>query len=73
MIGFAARAAREIGLNKRDKVFEQFPDHGQRTQVTRLFWSIYILDHHWSLSLGFPFVLQDVDLQYGVSKPVSLP
>ncbi|KAH8597525.1 fungal-specific transcription factor domain-containing protein [Bisporella sp. PMI_857] len=61
-IGFAARVAIELGLHRKDSLYQNFPDKESREWALRLFWCIYVLDRRWSLGTGMPFALHDSDM-----------
>lgn len=69
-IGSAVRAAEELGLNLQQKVEKMFPRYRERKSVQQLYWSIYILDHCWSLHMGFNPAIRDTDATVGIAKPV---
>lgn len=39
------------------------------TQCRNLWWSLYIIDHHFSPSLGLPMALQDTDITTPIDPP----
>ena len=62
----------EKGLHRQEILFKTFPDEKERFWVTRLFWSIYILDRRWSFGTGMPFAIQDTDIDPSLPEPVSI-
>ncbi|KAH8697244.1 putative fungal-specific transcription factor [Talaromyces proteolyticus] len=74
IIGLAARMCLELGLHRRDAVAKVFSAEADRSQITRLFWSVYSLDRRWSFGTGLPFVIQDEDIDPTLPEPDdSLP
>lgn len=69
VIGLTARMCLELGLHRRDALKKSFPDD-QWSDVSKIFWSIYILDRRWSLGTGLPFVIQDEDIDSNLPEPV---
>ncbi|KAL2068427.1 hypothetical protein VTL71DRAFT_16525 [Oculimacula yallundae] len=61
-IGFAARLALEIGLHRREILFQTLSDPQEREWAIKLFWCIYVLDRRWSFGIGMPFAIQDSDI-----------
>jgi hypothetical protein len=70
IIGLAARMCLELGLHRRDAVMRSFPSESDRLWVSKIFWSIYILDRRWSFGTGLPFVFQDDDIDPTLPEPV---
>lgn len=62
----------ELGLHRQDALFKTVTDEGERSRVTKLFWSIYVLDRRWSFGTGMPFALQDADIDPNLPEPVSI-
>lgn len=69
-VGFAYRSAVELGLHLQRNVDEMFPSPRQRQSIRQLFWSIYILDHCWSLHCGLGPAVREVDPKLGIAEPV---
>ncbi|KAH8666015.1 hypothetical protein BGZ60DRAFT_378403 [Tricladium varicosporioides] len=61
----------ELGLHRRDSLFKVVQDEHERAEVTKLFWSIYVLDRRWSFGTGMPFALQDADIDPNLPEPDS--
>lgn len=61
MCGIASRLAMELGLHKQHALVNGLYDY-TRTELTRLSWSIYVLDCLWSCATGLPRGVQDLDL-----------
>jgi hypothetical protein len=72
-LGLPARMCLELGLHRRDALFKFFPDEAERSQVTAIFWSVYVMDRRWSLNAGLPFLIQDGDIDPTLPEPVSTP
>lgn len=72
VIGLAARLSLEMGLHRRESLAKKVQDEKRRSQATRLFWSIYVLDRRWSFGTGMPFAIRDDDIDPVLPKPVSL-
>ena len=70
--GLASRMCYEKGLHRQEILFQTFPDEKERFWVTRLFWSIYILDRRWSFGTGMPFAIQDNDIDPTLPEPVRV-
>lgn len=68
--GLAARQCLELGLHRRQSLMKLFPSDEERSWVTKLFWSIYVLDRRWSMGTGMPFALQDADIDPNLPEPV---
>lgn len=60
----------ELGLHRRDSFFKVVTDERERVAVTKLFWSIYVLDRRWSFGTGMPFAIQDSDIDPSLPEPV---
>lgn len=71
VIGLAARMCLEMGLHRRNALKKSFPIEDQWSDISKVFWSIYILDRRWALGLGLPFVIQDEDIDPNLPEPVS--
>lgn len=71
IIGQVARMCIELGLHRRDSLFMVVKDEEQRSNVIKLFWSVYVLDRRWSFGTGMPFALQDADIDPSLPEPVS--
>lgn len=69
IIGHTARMCMELGLHRRDAFLKRVTDGAERTSVTKLFWSIYVLDRRWSFGTGMPFALQDDDIDDALPEP----
>jgi hypothetical protein len=63
--------ALEMGLHRKESLFQTFPNPESRVWPIRLFWCIYVLDRRWSFGTGMPFALQDSDIDPELPKPVS--
>ena len=70
-IGIVERMCLEIGLNRRETL-----DHpalvsaaGGKDRLSRLFWSVYILDLRWSFGTGMPFALEESDIDPWLPEP----
>lgn len=72
VIGLAARMCLELGLHHRNALKKSFPVEDQWSDISKVFWSIYILDRRWALGIGLPFVIQDEDIDSNLPEPVSL-
>lgn len=73
VVGLAARMCFELGLHRRDALKVSFPIEDQWPDVSKVFWSVYILDRRWSLGTGLPFGIQDEDIDPNLPGPVSSP
>lgn len=60
----------ELGLHRRDSFFKVVTDERERIAITKLFWSIYVLDRRWSFGTGMPFAIQDSDIDPSLPEPV---
>ncbi|KAF7860778.1 hypothetical protein EAF04_008296 [Stromatinia cepivora] len=70
IIGQVARMSIELGLHRRDSFFKVvIDDERERMAITKLFWSIYVLDRRWSFGTGMPFALQDSDIDPNLPEP----
>ncbi|KAH6683867.1 fungal-specific transcription factor domain-containing protein [Halenospora varia] len=69
VIGFASKAAIELGLHRREMYFANFKDHEMRLWANKTFWCIYVLDRRWSFGTGLPFTIQDHDIDPELPKP----
>lgn len=70
IIGQVARMSIELGLHRRDSFFKVVTDERERIAITKLFWSIYVLDRRWSFGTGMPFAIQDSDIDPSLPEPV---
>ncbi|KAK4187721.1 putative fungal-specific transcription factor domain protein [Podospora australis] len=68
-IGIAARLAVEMGLHRKESLFENFPDEKERMSALSLFWCVYVLDRRWGLGNGLPFALVDRDIDPELPEP----
>lgn len=71
VIGLTARLCLELGLH-RAETYQKISDEQDRTSALKLFWSVYVLDHRWSMGTGMSFALQDADLDENLPTIVSL-
>lgn len=71
-IGFAVRTAVELGLYLQRNVEKMFPSPQQQRSIRELYWCIYVLDHCWSLHMGFGPAMKDVDPEIGIAEPVRM-
>ncbi|THV44094.1 hypothetical protein BGAL_0736g00020 [Botrytis galanthina] len=69
IIGQVVRMSIELGLHRRDSFFKVVTDERERVAVTKLFWSIYVLDRRWSFGTGMPFAIQDSDIDPSLPEP----
>ncbi|ATZ54765.1 hypothetical protein BCIN_11g01030 [Botrytis cinerea B05.10] len=69
IIGQVARMSIELGLHRRDSFFKVVTDERERIAITKLFWSIYVLDRRWSFGTGMPFAIQDSDIDPSLPEP----
>lgn len=60
-----------MGLHRGDILARTLMSEEERSQASRLFWSIYVLDRRWSFGTGMPFAIQDSDIDPGLPEPVS--
>lgn len=65
-----ARLCLELGLHRSETYATKFKDERERTGAVKLFWSVYVLDHRWSMGTGMSFALQDADLDKTLPTPV---
>lgn len=70
LIGLTARHCLELGLH-RAQTYQKFEPEKERSAALKLFWSIFVLDHRWSIGTGMSFALQDADLDKNLPPPVS--
>ena len=61
-----------MGLHRREILARTLLNEEERSQATKLFWSIYVLDRRWSFGTGMPFAIQDTDIDPALPEPVSL-
>ncbi|KAG4025101.1 hypothetical protein MFRU_066g00040 [Monilinia fructicola] len=69
IIGQVVRMSIELGLHRRDSFLKVVVDGRERMAITKLFWSIYVLDRRWSFGTGMPFALQDSDIDPNLPEP----
>lgn len=69
VIGVTARLCIELGLH-RAETYMKINDEQERLAAMKLFWSIYVLDHRWSIGTGMSFALQDADIDKNMPTPV---
>lgn len=62
VIGLTGRLCLELGLHRLETYQKKYQDEQERTSAVKLFWSIYVLDHRWSMGTGRSFALPDSDL-----------
>ena len=68
----AARTALEMGLHRKDSLFDNFQDSEARQMATRAFWCVYVLDRRWSFGTSLSFALVDRDIDPELPEPVRL-
>ncbi|KAK3683302.1 hypothetical protein B0T22DRAFT_538430 [Podospora appendiculata] len=74
VIGVAGRLVLEMGLHRRQSLFENFPDPGQRQAAVCLFWCVYVLDRRWSFGTSLSFALIDRDIDPALPQvPPTMP
>ncbi|KAL4929513.1 fungal specific transcription factor domain-containing protein [Aspergillus undulatus] len=71
LCGIAASLAMEIGLHRSMSLQKVFPDGEERMKATRVIWSIFVLDHEWSSTLGLPRHMSDGALDSRQLQPVG--
>lgn len=71
MIGLAARDALELGLHRKQSIWDTFEDDATRTLAMRVFWCLYVLDRRWSFGTGLSFAIVDRDVDPALPEPVS--
>jgi len=59
----------ELGLHRRDAFLKRLTTDVERSTVTKLFWSVYVLDRRWSFGTGMPFAIQDADIDDTLPEP----
>lgn len=70
-IGFAGRAAIELGLHRCETYLTRFGNKEQRHVSNKLFWCIYVLDRRWSFGTGRSFAIPYHDIDPNLPPPVS--
>lgn len=70
-IGIVERMCLEIGLNRREALNQPalVSAAGGKDRLSRLFWSVYILDLRWSFGTGMPFALEESDIDPWLPEP----
>ena len=68
--GAAGRMCFELGLHQQETYETAFSSNPERYRATILFWSIYVLDRRWSFGTGLPFVVEELDIDPSLLKPV---
>lgn len=70
-IGIVERMCLEIGLNRRESLTQPalVESAGGEDRLSRLFWSVYILDLRWSFGTGMPFALEESDIDPWLPEP----
>lgn len=71
LCGIAASLAMEIGLHRPMSLQKVFPDGEERMKATRVIWSIFVLDHEWSSTLGLSRHMNDGALDSRQLQPVG--
>jgi hypothetical protein len=61
----------ELGLHQQETYEHHLSSNAERYRATVLFWSIYVLDRRWSFGTGLPFVIEELDIDTHLFKPVS--
>ncbi|KAI0438013.1 putative fungal-specific transcription factor [Xylaria telfairii] len=69
MIGVAAREALEMGLHRKESLYDNFKDAEARHLATRIFWCVYVLDRRWSFGTSLSFALVDRDIDPELPEP----
>ena len=70
-IGIAERMCLETGLHRRETLKQPalVAEAGGKDRLSRLFWSVYILDLRWSFGTGMPFSLEETDIDPWLPEP----
>lgn len=64
-----ARLCIELGLHHAETYKTKFGGGRERTAAIKLFWSVYVLDHRWSMGTGMSFALPDADIDSNLPTP----
>ncbi|BCR89933.1 putative C6 transcription factor [Aspergillus chevalieri] len=70
-IGIVERMCLETGLHRRETLDQPslVASAGSKDRLSRLFWSVYILDLRWSFGTGMPFSLEESDIDPWLPEP----
>lgn len=70
-IGIVERMCLETGLHRRETLDQAglVAAAGGKDRLSRLFWSVYILDLRWSFGTGMPFALEESDIDPWLPEP----
>ena len=66
-----ARAVLELGLNRENVLFRNFPDEKRRSAAVKTFWCAVVLDRDCGFGSGLPMHLRDCDIDASLPEPVS--
>ncbi|KAL6707488.1 hypothetical protein ACN47E_004058 [Coniothyrium glycines] len=68
-IGKAARQCLEMGLHRRQSLFDNFKEGEHRNLAVQVFWVVYELDRRWSFGTSLSFALNDRDIDPQLPEP----
>ncbi|OOQ90858.1 fungal specific transcription factor domain-containing protein [Penicillium brasilianum] len=68
-IGRAARQCLEMGLHRKQSLFNHFKDADARNFAIQVFWVVYELDRRWSFGTSLSFALDDRDIDPKLPEP----
>ncbi|KAH7066733.1 fungal-specific transcription factor domain-containing protein [Paraphoma chrysanthemicola] len=68
-IGRAARQALEMGLHRKQSLYDNFKDENARELAVQVFWVVYELDRRWSFGTSLSFALNDRDIDPQLPEP----
>lgn len=68
-IGCAARQSLELGLHRKQSLFDNFKDEKDRALAAQVFWVVYELDRRWSFGTSLSFALNDRDIDPQLPEP----
>lgn len=68
-IGRACRQTLEMGLHRKQSLFDNFKHGEERRLAIQVFWVVYELDRRWSFGTSLSFALNDRD----IDTPLPLP
>ncbi|KIM92691.1 hypothetical protein OIDMADRAFT_185063 [Oidiodendron maius Zn] len=67
------RQALELGLHRRGTFSRPIIDGQNLVRAVEAFWTIYVLDGHWSFAVGLPRSLQNADIDPDLPEPDNAP
>lgn len=62
-----------MGLHRTETFQRNIKDEKDKMAAGVTFWVVYILERRSSIGLGVPFIMQDLEIDPSLPRPVSCP